>query len=103
MTQPIRPHDASGIYRRQITQAEVAGDTAARRADTARGDSPRRTDRVTVSEGAREFARVMEAVQQSPDVRADRVQELRDRIQAGDYVVDHTGLAALLADRGMGA
>ncbi|MCK9486196.1 MAG: flagellar biosynthesis anti-sigma factor FlgM [Dehalococcoidia bacterium] len=99
MVQPIRPHDASGIYRREVSNSaavEAAGDT--RRAGS--GASTRRTDRVTLSEGAREFARIMQDVQRAPDVRADRVAALRQQIEAGEYVVDHTGLAALLADRG---
>lgn len=100
MVQPIRPHDASGIYRREVSNsaaAEAAGDP--RRAGGAAG-SARRTDRVTLSEGAREFARIMERVQQAPDVRADRVAALKQQVDAGEYLVDHTGLAALLADRG---
>ncbi len=101
MTQPIRPHDASGIYRRQVTSAEVSGDGQTRRIDGGASGASRRTDRVTVSEGAREFARIMDAVQQSPDVRSERVQALRDRIEGGSYVVDYNGLAALLADRGL--
>lgn len=100
MVQPIRPHDASGIYRREVTNsaaAEAAGDP--RRAGAAGGAS-RRTDRVTLSEGAREFAKIMQSVQQAPDVRADRVAALKQQVESGTYVVDHTGLAALLADRG---
>jgi len=98
MVQPIRPNDISGIYRREVTNSEAAETAAARRLNGAAAG--RRTDRVTLSEGAREFARIMDAVQQAPEVRADRVAELRDRIASGNYVVDHTGLAALLADRG---
>lgn len=100
MTQPIRPSDASGIYRQQVTQAEAAEAAAARRS-AANGHASRRSDSVTLSEGAREFARIMDAVQQAPEVRAERVETLRARIESGTYVVDHTGLAALLADRGL--
>ena len=100
MVQPIRPHDASGIYRRQVTSAEAAEAAAnARRNGAAAG---RRADQVTVSEGAREFARVMDAVKQAPASRADRVANLKARIENGQYEVDYFGLANLLHDRGVG-
>jgi negative regulator of flagellin synthesis FlgM len=98
MVQPIRPHDASGIYRREVSNSEAVD-----AASTARRGAPgasKRADRVTLSEGAREFARLMQAVQEAPDVRADRVADLKSRIESGSYQVDHNGLAALLADRG---
>lgn len=99
MVQPIRPHDASGIYRRQVTSAEAAEAAAdGRRASQATG---RRTDRVTLSEGAREFARIMDAVSQAPDTRAARVDDLKSRIESGQYEVDYYGLASLLHDRGL--
>jgi negative regulator of flagellin synthesis FlgM len=102
MVQPIRPNDASGIYRQQVGQAEAAEAAAqARRAGGA--SAGQRADRVTLSEGAREFARIMDAVKAAPDTRAERVDALRDRIAAGQYEVDHYGLARLLAERGVGS
>ena len=101
MVQPIRPNDASGIYRRQVGQAEAAEAAAARQNGAAvRGD---RSDRVTLSEGAREFARIMDAVQAAPETRATRVDELRARIDSGQYEVDYYGLASLRVDRGGGS
>ncbi|MGE3961798.1 MAG: flagellar biosynthesis anti-sigma factor FlgM [Dehalococcoidia bacterium] len=101
MVQPIRPHDASGIYRRQVTSAEaVEAAQNARRNAAAAG---RRIDQVTVSEGAREFARIMDAVKEAPDARASRVEDLRARIESGQYEVDYFGLANLLHDRGVGS
>lgn len=100
MVQPIRPHDASGIYRREVSNSEAAdAANGARRGGVA--GAAKRSDRVTLSEGAREFGRIMQAVQEAPDVRADRVAELKSRIESGSYQVDHNGLAALLADRGL--
>lgn len=102
MVQPIGPQDATGIYRRQVGQAEAAeaaqAANARRNAGPARGD---RADRVTLSEGAREFARVMEAVKAAPETRTSRVDELRERIQNGQYEIDYYGLAGLLHDRGI--
>ncbi len=102
MIQPIRPQDASGIYQRQVSNARDASDVAATRTDAARpGGASRRTDRVAVSDEARTFARVMQAVTEAPDVRADRVAELRERIASGDYRVEADALARLLVDRGV--
>jgi len=101
MVEPIRSHDPSGIYRRQVGHAEAAEAAASTRRSGAAAHGER-TDRVTLSEGAREFARVMDAVQAAPDVRTERVQELRSRIANGQYEVDYYGLAGLLHDRGVG-
>lgn len=100
MVQPIRPHDASGIYRREVSNSE-AQDAASSGRRAGGSAAAKRSDRVTLSEGAREFGRIMQAVQEAPDVRADRVADLKSRIEAGSYEVDHNGLAALLADRGL--
>ena len=100
MVQPIRPHDASGIYRRQVSSAEAVEAAEARRGGQTVG---RRADQVSVSEGAREFSRIMDAVKEAPDARASRVADLKDRIQNGQYEVDYFGLANLLHDRGVGS
>lgn len=100
MVQPIRPHDATGIYQRQVSQAEAAEGASNARRNA--GGLGRRADRVTLSEGAREFARIMDAVQSAPDTRADRVADLKARIESGTYEVDYNGLATLLHDRGVG-
>lgn len=102
MIQPIRPQDASGIYQRQVSQARDASDVAASRTDATRASgSSRRADRVAVSDEARTFARVMQAVTEAPDIRADRVAKLRERIASGDYRVEADALARLLVDRGV--
>ncbi len=103
MIQPIRPQDASGIYQRQVTQAQDAIEAAGpRRADGAHVPG-RRTDQLSLSDEARVFARVMQAVTEAPDTRAARVAELRDRVDAGQYRVDADMLARLLIERGVQA
>jgi flagellar biosynthesis anti-sigma factor FlgM len=102
MVQPISSHDASGIYRRQVTSAEAA-EAAANARRNGVGGVGRRTDQVTVSEGAREFGRIMDAVKEAPDARASRVADLKSRIDSGQYEVDYFGLANLLHDRGVGS
>lgn len=51
---------------------------------------------VAVSEGLRTIQRAAEAVRSSPDVRADRVAELRQRIETGEYHVSAEKVAAKL-------
>lgn len=102
MVQPISSHDASGIYRRQVTSAEAA-EAAANARRNGGGAVGRRTDQVTLSEGAREFARIMDAVKDAPDARESRVADLKSRIESGQYEVDYFGLANLLHDRGVGS
>ena len=55
-------------------------------------------DTVEISNEARQKARALEAVEAAPDVRADRVAELRQQIQNGTYNVT----AEQLADRLIG-
>lgn len=102
MVQPISSHDASGIYRRQVTSAEAA-DAAANARRGGQAGPGRRADRVTLSEGAREFGRIMDAVNDAPEARASRVADLKARIDSGQYEVDYFGLANLLHDRGVGS
>ncbi|MDA0270320.1 MAG: flagellar biosynthesis anti-sigma factor FlgM [Chloroflexi bacterium] len=101
MIQPIRPQDASGIYQRQVTQSQEAGEVAASRTTGTQRGSARRTDEVALSDEARGFARIMQAVSETTDLRADRVEALRQRVDAGDYQVDADALARLLLARGI--
>jgi flagellar biosynthesis anti-sigma factor FlgM len=100
MVQPIRPQDATGIYQRQVAQTDAA-EAAARRNGTAGAASGRRTDQVSLSENAHAFARIMRGVLEQPDVRAQRVEALRARIEQGTYDVDALLIARRLYDRGI--
>jgi flagellar biosynthesis anti-sigma factor FlgM len=46
------------------------------------------TERVDLSAKAQEYQRIKQIVDQTPDVRQDKVQELKDRIEDGNYMVD---------------
>ncbi len=48
---------------------------------------------VSFSDDALALQRIMQAVQDTPDVRADIVQQLRGQIEAGNYKVDVNSLA----------
>lgn len=56
------------------------------------------SDSVEISERARELARAQQAVEAAPDVRADKVAELKQRIADGTYEVPAEALADKLLD-----
>lgn len=102
MVLPVRPQDASGVYQRQVAQAQsAAAGEGPRRVARNAGGAPR-TDQVSLSATAQSFARVMESVHQQPDVRAERVTALRARIADGTYGIDAHLIAQRLAERGFG-
>jgi len=55
-------------------------------------------DSVEISERARELARAQQAVEASPDVREDKVAELKKQIEDGTYNVPAEALADKLLD-----
>jgi negative regulator of flagellin synthesis FlgM len=56
-------------------------------------------DSVSISSEAAFRARALDAVQAAPDVRADRVEALREAIASGNYNVTSADLAARLLGR----
>jgi len=56
------------------------------------------SDSVEISERARELARAQQAVEAAPDVRADKVAELKQRIANGAYEVPAEALADKLLE-----
>ena len=88
--------DIERISQRQTDPAAIAGQAAARRAERANQDSQAKTDpqsvrgpsdTVEISSRSRELARARQAVDATPDVRADKVAEIRKRIEDGTYSV----------------
>ena len=50
--------------------------------------APTATDKVELSSGSVDVQRMHEIIQQSPEVRAEKVQALKERIAKGEYTVD---------------
>lgn len=92
----------------QETTTRSAGDLALQAAKTAKpeaqaaqaataksqggqGAGPAAT--VTLSARSRELHSAMSAVQAAPDVRADKVADVRNRLDNGTYIVDPTRIA----------
>jgi negative regulator of flagellin synthesis FlgM len=98
--------DIERVSQRQTDPAEIAGQAAARRAERAntraeakadpQGVRPSSSDSLEISDRSRELARARQAVDAAPDVRADRVAEIKKRIEDGTYSVSPEALARKL-------
>jgi len=53
---------------------------------------------VVLSKEAKVFQEAMRAVKSEPDVRMDKVQEIRARIQSGQYRIDSRSIASKMVD-----
>lgn len=99
--------DIERISQRQTDPAEIAGQAAARRAERANNQAQAKTDpqnvrsssdSLEISDRSRELARARQAVDAAPDVRADRVAEIKQRIEDGTYSVSPELLARKLLE-----
>jgi negative regulator of flagellin synthesis FlgM len=52
------------------------------------------TERVNLSAEAKDFQRIRQILDETPDVREEKVRELKDRIESGNYAVDSGKVAA---------
>lgn len=53
---------------------------------------------VNLSQASREVQLIREAIASEPEVREDKVAELKQRIESGQYEVDHKAVADKLVD-----
>ena len=100
MIEPVRPQDASGIYRRNIARsaeaAELGGVPAGRRPA-----ATSRSDEIMLSTQARDLRGVLAAVADQPETRAELVAALRQELADGTYRPDPAAIARrMLAERG---
>lgn len=58
-------------------------------------------DRVSLSPQARELMKAQQALANLPDIREDKVAELKDRIDEGRYRIDSEGIAAKMIREGL--
>jgi len=89
----------TGIFppvKTEKVQARKSEDSAAA---TPEKKSAQPMDRVVLSAGSLEVQKAKDILEQTPDVRMDRVQTLKDEIARGEYQVD----PSRLADKMMGS
>jgi negative regulator of flagellin synthesis FlgM len=71
-------HKQAAVEQKQKTPPAVTGPAA---------------DRVDISGRSKELADIQAAVNQLPDVRAEKVQEIKKSVEAGTYTVDPSKVA----------
>ena len=64
-------------------------------------ESTNSADSVSVTAGARDRAFAYAAVQSAPDIRPERVGDLKGQVQAGDYHPDPRAVARSILHRGL--
>lgn len=78
----------------QSKQAEVKQAAPARKADVSEESTASSVSaRVNLSEESKEALKAAEIVRETPDVRLERVQALKEKIEAGEYQVDSRKVA----------
>lgn len=86
----------SNLTHQYVSQPQAAQQIAAAKGESARKGSGK--DRIDLSPEALLLQRAQQAVLDAPDVRADVVDQVRQRIAAGSYQID----AAQIADKLLG-
>jgi negative regulator of flagellin synthesis FlgM len=79
-----------------------ASQPAPKRGRRAEGGAPEaKTDQLELSTAARALQNAERAAREAPDVREDRVNELRQAVQNGTYQVDAQVIAERILDQGL--
>ena len=98
--EPVRPQDASGIYRRNVARSAEAAELGGVPAGW-RSAATSRNDEIALSARARELCGALAAVAAQPETRAELVAALRHELADGTYRPDPAAIARrMLAERG---
>lgn len=76
---------------------------ATEKSGTASGASPAEGARAEISAKGRELARAKEVAMSAPDMREDKIAELKRRIASGSYQVDAKAVADRMVDDHLGS
>lgn len=93
-TQPGRTHAAKGAKETKEVK-DVKDSKAASRASESSVTDGANTE---ISAKAKEFARAKEVASSAPDVREEKIAELKRRISAGKYQIDADAVADRMVD-----
>jgi negative regulator of flagellin synthesis FlgM len=91
--QVIREYTA----RVQPAQTQPNSTQSAPKAEEAASQPTRQPDEIRLSIGGPQLQKLREAVNAAPDVREDRVAEIKRQLSEGTYQVDYSALAKKLA------
>ncbi len=91
----LQSQDAARTYvhNAEATRTAAASAAARQTPKAPQQPQPSRTDSVTLSANARSLAAAREAVQSAPDVRTEKVADIKQRITDGTYTVNSSVLA----------
>ncbi len=92
-------HDLLKTYSQRAPE-KVASENQSNKKEAAKESGP--VDRVIVSDQAREVRKVKEAVQKLPEVRQDRVEQLKKEVAEGTYRPKAEEIAEKLLGRILG-
>lgn len=103
MVHPIRPQDVTNVYRQQAASTGRSGRPGADGSDGAGvgAQQARRSDRVQLSDEAVQLRRVLDQIGDQPELRDQRIAELREQIASGTYDRGFTEVASRLVDEGL--
>ncbi|WP_300667089.1 flagellar biosynthesis anti-sigma factor FlgM [Desulfoluna sp.] len=80
--------DSNANYGRQLYMREVAEANPAKQGSQARGQERATAgDKVTLSRDSRDMQIARDAMMNAPDIRTEKVEELRNEVKAGRYAV----------------
>ena len=96
----IEPEKLARATRKAIGPAETSPTEAAEVGDVAGPAAPRQADQVVLSQRAAEIQMAKETLARIPEVRAEKVAELKRRIQEGTYEIDPEAVAAKIISGG---
>jgi negative regulator of flagellin synthesis FlgM len=81
----------------QLIQQYQKSDATKKEAETQPGGmSSTMTERVDLSSKAKDIQQIKQIIEETPDVRMDKIQELKQQIETGNYKVDAEKVAEKL-------
>lgn len=93
---PVQGRESAGVKQ----SGQASGAKGSKKAEAAAAAATDRTKdtKLNISEKGKEFARAKAVASQAPDVREDRIAELKGRIASGGYKVDADAVADRIVD-----
>ncbi len=95
----VENHGLDPLARKQTEGAQPLERVTSERRDGATAERTRAGDQAALSDRARQLARARHALDAAPEVRAERVQSIREQIEEGVYEIPYKSLAARLLRR----
>lgn len=90
---------AHNISRTYVHNADSTQTSASAKAERENNSQQPQADSVSLSDSARSLAAARDAVQNAPDVREQKVADIKQRVQDGTYSVPSRVLARNLLDQ----